>query len=107
MELIGFKTQTFIIECHKGSFFEGSGIWYIIHLVFQRVFGWGDRAKLKPEFVVPIHDLADLYDLHRRSVKHTQKYDDNIEYATPWGSGSSWNQHSLQLLSANQASYPN
>ena len=58
--------------------------------------------------MVPIHDLPDLSgDLHRRSVKHTQKCDDNIKYPTPWGSGSSWNQHILQLLSANQASYPN
>lgn len=67
MELIGFKTQTFIIECHKGSFFEGSGsgIWYPFG--FSLGFGWANRAKLKPEFVVPSRDLADLYDLHPHS----------------------------------------
>lgn len=64
-----FLHGTFRVQDSNFSFFEGSGIRYLVSIWFFTGF-WLSKlgANLKPEFVVPIRDLADLSDdLHQYS----------------------------------------
>lgn len=111
MELLGFKNQTFIIECHKGSCFEGSGIRYLVSIWFFTGFRLSKLgANIKIEFVEemiefqsmtwPIFLMISIDTLQAWSKTWWEHW---ISHTL--GSGSSWNQHSLELY-ANQASYP-